>query len=85
MGNKAMINSARIMYPQMPNKRPPCLLIFCFFPTSRTLLGPPFINFKEIDFLYKPFISFPFFVNAIYSQFSRQNRVLLYIFWFYAL
>ena len=38
-------------YSQVPNKGPPCLLIFEFFPTPRTLLGPPFINFKEIEFI----------------------------------
>ena len=36
----------------------PPLINFSIFPASRTLLGPPFITFKEIDSLYKPLISF---------------------------
>ena len=45
---------------------PPRLLIFRFFPTPPgTLLELPRL--------------FPFFVNTIYTQFSRQNSVRLYI------
>ena len=40
-------------YSQVPNKRPPRLLIFKFFQSPGPYFDPPFINFKEIDFFYK--------------------------------
>ena len=59
---------------------PPLINFLIFFPTPRTLFGPPFIVFKEIYFVCKPFISFPFFASTIYAQFSKQIIVLPYIF-----
>ena len=52
------------------NVPPPLISIFEFFQTPRSLLGIPFINFKEMDYFCKPFISFSFFVSTIYAQFS---------------
>ena len=46
------------LYSQVPNKHPHRLLIFRVFPTPRTLLGPPSINFKEIDFFTNPSFHF---------------------------
>ena len=33
------------------NISPPRISIFDFFPTPQTLLGPPFIDFKKIEFI----------------------------------
>ena len=42
-------------YSQAPNKLPHHrLLIFRFFLTRRNLLGPAFINVKDIDFFTRP-------------------------------
>ena len=64
-------------YSQVPNIHPQ---LIDFLQPPQTLLGPPLINVMEIDYFYKPLISFPSFVSTIYAQFSWQNSILLYIF-----
>ena len=55
------------------------LLIFRFFATPLTLLGPPFINFEENDVFHELSILLPFFISTTHVQFSRRNNVLLFI------
>ena len=71
---------AAFSYSQVPNKHPP-LFTFSIFSKPRTFVGPPFINFKEIGFFYKPLISFPFFISNIDTLFFMAKlRIALYIF-----
>ena len=72
-----LFNFIVIGYSQVPNKRP--LINFSIF-FSNPSDHIRFINFKEFDSLYKPLISFPFFVSTIYAQISWQNSVMFYIF-----
>ena len=76
----------------------PPLINFSIFPTTRTLLGPPFINVKDIDFFTNPsfhFISFHFISLLVLFTTNFHGKIvycckyfsfMLYdnLFWFFS-